>query len=184
MNILTSLKEHKLLINLPENDKAVLVNIGISMLYLSFFCIAYLADRLPPVLQFTDPDMLHLAQKAYLGSVGIMLILLLFVLHMRQKAPNSTLPNIVQMYFIGQPLVLFSVFNGITELVTGLMLGLLPFIGLILFNSKHVFYATVIMWIEILVLAFCVSMEILPNAPLYIEQVKPAQVPLLLPPTK
>ena len=179
MNILTSLKEHKLLINLPENDKAVVVNIGISLLYFLFFCIAYLADLLPPALQFTDPVMLHLAQKTYLGSIGVMLLLLLFVLYMRKKAPNSTLPNIVQIYFIGHPLVLFSVFNGITELITGLMLGLLPFIGLILFNSKHVFYATIIMWIEILVLALCVSLGLLPNAPLYLAHVKPDQVPLL-----
>ncbi len=179
MNIITSLKEHKLLINLPENDKAVVVNIGISVLYFFFFCIAYLADLLPPALQFTDPYMLHLAQKTYLGSIGVMMVLLSFVLYMRKKAPKSSLPNIVQIYFIGHPLVLFSVFNGITELITGLMLGLLPFIGLILFNSKHVFYATIIMWLEILVLALCVSLGLLPNAPLYIAHVKPDQVPLL-----
>jgi len=179
MSIIQSIKEHQLLINLPENDKAVMVNIAVSMLYFFFFLIAFLADFLPPAVQFTNPEAMHLGQKVYLGSVGIMMLLLMFILYMRKKSPESTLANTIQIYFIGHPLVLFSVFNGITQLITGLLLGLLPLIGLILFNNKHVFFSTIILWIEILILACCISLGWLPNAPLYIASVKAEHVPLL-----
>ena len=49
----------------------------------------------------------------------------------------------------------------------------------IYFNPKHVFYATCIMWIEIVVLSIGVSVGVFPNAPLYIDAVKAEQVPLV-----
>jgi diguanylate cyclase (GGDEF)-like protein len=178
MDVAAIIKKHLYVMDLPENDKAVIVNITVSLLYFSYFCIAYFSERVPAAFQVANLHYLHLTEVLSLASVLCLNILLLFILYTRKKNPSSTLPGNIQLYFIGQPLALYAILNGIPQLITGLLLGVLPFLGLILFNRKHVFYATCLMWIEIVGLAIAVSEGLLPNAPLYIDQVKAPHVPL------
>ncbi|GAC1373854.1 MAG: hypothetical protein NVS3B3_09150 [Aquirhabdus sp.] len=133
---------------------------------------------MPEVAQIMNVDALHLSQEIGFASILFMNIFLLFILYMRKINPNSALPNNIQVFLIGQPLMLYAVLNGITQIVTGLLLGMLPLIGIILFNRKHVFFAAGLLWIEILILAVAVSLGYLPNAPLYVAQVKAEQVPI------
>ncbi|MBC7752287.1 MAG: GGDEF domain-containing protein, partial [Candidatus Saccharibacteria bacterium] len=139
----------------------------------AFFC-----QNVPTALQVSNLYYLHVTEVLSIVSILCLNVLLVFILYTRKKNPNSTLPGNIQLYFIGQPLALYAILNGIPQLVTGLLLGVLPFLGLILFNRKHVFFATCLMWIEIVGLAIAVSAGLLPNAPLFIDQVKPAQVPM------
>lgn len=178
VDIASIIKKHLYVMDLPENDKAIIVNLTVSLLYFSYFCIAYFSENVSSALQVTVLHYLHVIELLSLASILCLNILLVFILYVRKKNPSSTLPADIQLYFIGQPLALYAILNGIPQLVTGLLLGVLPFLGLILFNRKHVFYATCLMWIEIVALAFAVSAGLLPNAPLYVDQVKAQQVPL------
>ena len=179
MNLSATLKKYLYVMDLPENDKAVIVNITVSLLYFSYFCVAYFSASLPSSMQITHLYYVHATEVLSLISILCFNILLIYILYVRKTNPTSTLPSNIQLYLIGQPLMLYAILNGIPQLVTGLLLGILPFLGLILFNRKHVFYATLLMWVEIVVLTICVSMGLLPNAPLYIDQVKAAQVPMV-----
>lgn len=178
MDISATLKKYLYVMDLPENDKAIIVNITVTLLYFSYFCVAYFSAALPAAMQITDLHYVHVTEVLSLVSILGLNLLLIYILYVRKTNPSSTLPNNIQVYLIGQPLVLYAILNGIPQLVTGLLLGMLPFLGLILFNRKHVFYAATIVWVEIVLLAICVSMGILPNAPLYVDQVKAAQVPI------
>jgi diguanylate cyclase (GGDEF)-like protein len=178
MDIAAIIKKHLYVIDLPENDKAVIVNLLVTLLYFIFFCICFFSLRIPSALLVTSAYYLHLTQILSLVSILCLNFLLLFILYSRKKNPDSTLPSNIQIYVIFQPLALFAVLNGIPQLITGLLLGILPLLGLILFNRKHVFYVTCVMWIEIIGLAIAVSVGLLPNAPLFVDQVKPAHVPL------
>lgn len=178
MDISATVKKYLYVIDLPENDKAIMVNIGMSLLYLSFVCAAFFAERIPVVAQIMNLDALHLAERIGLISISLMTVFLMFILYVRKVNPDSTLPNNIQIFLIGQPLMLYAVLNGITQIVTGLLLGMLPLIGIILFNRKHVFFAAGLLWLEIIVLAMAVSMGYLPNAPLYVDQVKAEHVPI------
>lgn len=179
MNLSATLKKYLYVMDLPENDKAVIVNITVSLLYFSYFCVAYFSASLPSSMQITHLYYVHATEALSLISILCFNILLIYILYIRKTNPTSTLPSNIQLYLIGQPLMLYAILNGIPQLVTGLLLGILPFLGLILFNRKHVFYATLLMWVEIVVLTICVSIGLLPNAPLYIDQVKAAQVPMV-----
>ncbi len=178
MDVAAIIKKHLYVINLPENDKAIIVNLTVSLLYFSYFCIAFFSLHIPAALEVSNPHFLYWTEVVSLGSVFGLFILLLLILYFRKVNPQSTLPSNIQLYVIFQPLAPLAVFNGIPQLITGLLLGILPLLGLILFNRKHVFYVTCIMWVEIVGLAIGVSTGFLPNAPLYVDQVKPAQVPL------
>lgn len=178
MDISATVKKYFYVIDLPENDKAIMVNIGMSLLYLSFVCAAFFAERIPVVAQIMNFDALHLAERIGLISIALMTVFLIYILYMRKVNPSSTLPNNIQIFLIGQPLMLYAVLNGITQIVTGLLLGMLPLIGIILFNRKHVFYAAGLLWIEVILLAMAVSLGYLPNAPLYVDQVKAEHVPI------
>lgn len=178
MDISATVKKYFYVIDLPENDKAIMVNIGMSLLYLSFVCAAFFAERIPVVAQIMNFDALHLAERIGLISIALMTVFLIYILYMRKVNPSSTLPNNIQIFLIGQPLMLYAVLNGITQIVTGLLLGMLPLIGIILFNRKHVFYAAGLLWLEVILLAMAVSLGYLPNAPLYVDQVKAEHVPI------
>jgi len=178
MDVAAIIRKHLYVIDLPENDKAIIVNLTVSLLYFSYFCIAYFSENMSSALQVTVLHYLHVTEILSLASILCLNGLLAFILYTRKKNPASTLPGNIQLYFIGQPLALYAILNGIPQLITGLLLGVLPFLGLILFNRKHVFYATCLMWFEIVGLAIAVSLGLLPNAPLYVDQVKPAQLPL------
>ncbi len=178
MDVAAIVKKHLYVINLPENDKAIIVNVTVSLLYFSFFCIALYSEHSPAALQMSNIYYLHLTQILSIASILGLNVLLIFILYTRKHNPESTLPSNIQLYLIFQPLTIFAVFNGITQLITGLLLGILPLLGLILFNRKHVFYVTCIMWFEIIGVAVAVSTGLLPNAPLFSAQVKPEQVPL------
>ena len=179
MDIFATIKEKLNVVDLPENDKAIVVNLLVTLHYFGYFSVAYLVQYLPPNFQITNPEYLDLTKKLGLISILCLNIMLVYILYTRRTNPDSTLPNNIQVYLIGQPLAIYAVLNGVTQLVTGLLLGMLPFIGLIMFNRKHVFYATCIMWIEIVVLSIGVSVGVFPNAPLYIDAVKAEQVPLV-----
>lgn len=178
MDIALIIKKHLYVMDLPENDKAIIVNVTVTLLYFSYFCIAYFSQNVPTALQVSNLYYLQVTQVLSLVSILCLNVLLGFILYTRKKNPSSTLPGNIQLYFIGQPLALYAILNGIPQLITGLLLGVLPFLGLILFNRKHVFFATCLMWIEIVGLGVAVSAGLLPNAPLFIDQVKPAQVPM------
>lgn len=178
MDFASIIKKHLFVMDLPENDKAIIVNITVSLLYFSYFCIAYFSQNVPATFQVVNLHYLHITEILSLASILCLNGLLAFTFYTRKKNPTSTLPGNIQLYFIGQPLALYAILNGIPQLITGLLLGVLPFLGLILFNRKHVFYATCLMWFEIVGLAIAVSLGLLPNAPLYVDQVKPAQLPL------
>jgi diguanylate cyclase (GGDEF)-like protein len=178
MDVFAIIKKYLYVLDLPENDKAVIVNILISALYFSYYCVARFSENLPAQFQITNLEYVYLTEQLSLVSILCLNILLLYILYLRRTNPGSMLPNNIQVYLIGQPLALYAILNGVTQLITGLLLGMLPFVGIILFNRKHVFYATCMMWIEIVALAFCVSAGVLPNAPLFVDSVKAAQVPL------
>ncbi len=178
MDVTAIIKKHLYVTDLPENDKAIIVNVLVSLLYGCFFCIAFFSQRIPAALQVSNPYYLHLTEILSLISILCLNLLLLFILYTRKRNPESTLPSNIQLYVIFQPMTLFAILNGIPQIVTGLLLGILPLLGLILFNRKQVFYVTCIMWIEIVGAAIAVSTGVLPNAPLYVDQVKPEQVPL------
>jgi hypothetical protein len=178
MDVTSIIKKHLYVVDLPENDKAIIINIMVSLLYFSYFCIAYFSESVSAEFQVAHLHYLHVTEVLSLVSILCLNVLLAFILYTRKNNPSSTLPSNIQLYFIGQPLALYAILNGIPQLITGLLLGVLPFLGLILFNRKHVFYAACLMWVEIVGLAIAVSTGLLPNAPLFIDQVKPAQVPL------
>jgi diguanylate cyclase (GGDEF)-like protein len=177
MDISATVKKYIYVMDLPESDKAIFVNVGTSLLYLTFACFAYFAEHSLVIAELMNLETVHLAEKVGVISALLMSIFLIFIFYMRKVNPKSELPNNIQIYLIGQPLMIYAVLNGVTQLVTGLLLGMLPLIGVILFNRKHVFYAASLLWIEIVVLAFAVSLGYLPNAPLYISHVKAEQVP-------
>lgn len=179
VDIFATIKKKLNVVDLPENDKAIVVNLLVTLHYFGYFSVAYLVQYLPPNFQITNPEYLDLTKKLGLISILCFNIMLIFILYTRRTNPDSTLPNNIQVYLIGQPLAIYAVLNGVTQLVTGLLLGMLPFIGLIMFNRKHVFYATCMIWIEIVLLSVGVSMGVFPNAPLYIDAVKAQQVPLV-----
>jgi diguanylate cyclase (GGDEF)-like protein len=178
MDVTSIIKKHLYVVDLPENDKAIIINIMVSLLYFSYFCIAYFSESVSAEFQVAHLHYLHVTEVLSLVSILCLNVLLAFILYTRKNNQSSTLPSNIQLYFIGQPLALYAILNGIPQLITGLLLGVLPFLGLILFNRKHVFYAACLMWVEIVGLAIAVSTGLLPNAPLFIDQVKPAQVPL------
>lgn len=178
MDISATVKKYLYIIDLPENDKAIVVNIATSMLYLIFIIFSFFAEHIPAVAQVMNIETLHLAETIGVISIALMTVFLGFILYMRKVNPNSRLPNDIQIYLLGQPLMVYAVLNGMTQIVTGLLLGMLPLIGVILFNRKHVFYAAFLLWIEVVVLAMAVSLGYLPNAPLYVAAVKAAQVPV------
>jgi diguanylate cyclase (GGDEF)-like protein len=178
MDIMSVIKKYIYVIDLPENDKAIIITITSMLLYFSFFLIAYLSQGVSAEFQVANLYYLHVTQVLSLISMLCALIILIFTLYIRKKNPSSMLPGNIQLYFIGQPLALYAILNGIPQLITGLLLGVLPFLGLILFNRKHVFYATCLMWFEIVGLAIAVSLGLLPNAPLYIDSVKAAHLPM------
>ena len=179
VDIFATIKKKLNVVDLPENDKAIVVNLLVTLHYFGYFSVAYLVQYLPANVQITNPEYLDLTKKLGLISILCLNVMLVYILYTRRTNPDSTLPNNIQVYLIGQPLAIYAVLNGVTQLVTGLLLGMLPFIGLIMFNRKHVFYATCIMWIEIVVLSIGVSVGVFPNAPLYIDAVKAEQVPLV-----
>ncbi len=178
MDISTTVKKYFYVIDLPENDKAIMVNVGMSLLYLSFVISAFVAESLPTIALIMNADALHFAEQFGFISIAFMTVFLLFILYMRSVNPHSTLPNNIQIFLIGQPLMVYAVLNGVTQIVTGLLLGMLPLIGIILFNRKHVFYAAFLLWVEVVGLAVAVSLGYLPNAPLYVDQVKAEHVPI------
>jgi diguanylate cyclase (GGDEF)-like protein len=178
MDLASIIKKHIYVIDLPENDKAIIINITVSLLYFSYLCIAYISESAPAEYQVANIHYLRVTEVLSIASILCLNILLFFILRARKKKPSSTLPGIIQLYFLGQPLALYAILNGIPQLITGLLLGVMPFLGLILFNNKHVFYATCLMWIEIVCLAIAVSEGLLPNAPLFIDTVKAAHLPL------
>ncbi|MBP7218165.1 MAG: hypothetical protein KA999_04615, partial [Acinetobacter sp.] len=179
VDIFATIKKKLNVVDLPENDKAIVVNLLVTLHYFGYFSVAYLVQYLPANVQITNPEYLDLTKKLGLISILCLNVMLVYILYTRRTNPDSTLPNNIQVYLIGQPLAIYAVLNGVTQLVTGLLLGMLPFIGLIMFNRKHVFYATCIMWLEIVVLSIGVSVGVFPNAPLYIDAVKAEQVPLV-----
>lgn len=178
MDIFAQIKNILSVVDLPENDKAIVVNIGMSLLYLSFVCFAFSAEHMPAVAQIMNLDVLYFSEQFGLISIALMTVFLMFILYVRKRNPSSTLPNNIQVFLIGQPLMVYAVLNGITQIVTGLLLGMLPLIGIILFNRKQVFYAAGLLWLEVIGLAIAVSLGYLPNAPLYVAQVKAEQIPL------
>ena len=177
MDLSATLKKYIYVMDLPESDKAIFVNVGTSLLYLAFTCFAYFSEHSLLIVELMNLETVQLAEKVGVISALLMSIFLIFIFYIRKVNPKSQLPNNIQIYLIGQPLMIYAVLNGVTQLMTGLLLGMLPLIGLILFNRKHVFYATGLLWIEIVVLAFAVSLGYLPNAPLYVAYVKAEQVP-------
>jgi diguanylate cyclase (GGDEF)-like protein len=178
MDVTSIIRKHIYIIDLHENDKTVIINIMVSLLYFSYFCIAYFSEGVSAEFQVAHLYYLHVTEVLSIVSILCMNVLLAFILYARKNNPSSTRLGNIQLYFIGQPLALYAILNGIPQLITGLLLGVLPFLGLILFNRKHVLYAAYLMWAEIIGLAIAVSTGLLPNAPLFIDQVKPAQVPL------
>jgi diguanylate cyclase (GGDEF)-like protein len=156
-------------IDWPETEKAIFACLIQIMLYLFFFFLASVLGLLPSLHEKQNTAIGQLVAQLSLIFIVLTSALLLFSLHIRQKNPASTLPSTILIYTIGQPLMVFAVLNGIPVIITGLLLAGLPVFGLVLFNSRHVFIAASMIWIEIIVLGAAVSSGLLPDAPLFIK---------------
>lgn len=153
----------------PETEKALFAGMVDLAFYCAFFCIAVASSWLPPASVKINPDALRISATFSALIMALCLLFLLFTLQVRRKNPESTLPGIIKIYTLGQPLMVMAVLNGVPVLVTGLLLSAAPVFGMMLFNSRHVFIATGMIWIEIILIGSAVSLGYLPDAPLYIK---------------
>lgn len=156
-------------IDWTETEKAVFACLIEISLFLSFFCIGIFAEKIPAIRQTTNPEVVQLTIRFTLSVVVLWCLVLLLTLHIRRKNPDSRLPNIIHAYLIGQPLLVMAVLNGVPAMVTGLFLSATPIFGLMLFNSRHVLFATALIWFETILLGVAVSLGYLPDAPLYLK---------------
>ena len=178
MKVLDQCKRIESLGDAPETEKAAFISMAMTGLYALFLLVAMAAKLLPGIFQDAASAGINLVIGVSLVAIAYLQILRLVALHLRKTNPDASSPIVIHVYLIGQPLMVLAVLNGVPMLITGLLLGTMPALGIAFLNSRHVFYATILIWLELVVLGACVSLGLLPNAPLYTYAVKTQTYPL------
>lgn len=169
MRLIKQLKQLGNPIDWREAEKTLL-SVGLNFsLFALFFIIASVSLSNPGLRSASNPAAVTFT---WYFSLGCMLFWGLFfsqVYRLRKHRPDDIRPAILTAYLFGAPLMVMAVLNGIHSIVTGIMLAAAPIFGLILFNNRHVYIASALNWLGIILIGIFVNMGWLPDAPLYIK---------------
>ncbi|MFP5430673.1 MAG: GGDEF domain-containing protein [Gammaproteobacteria bacterium] len=147
-----------------------LLGIGLNTsLFALFFLIASVSLLVPEFRSASNPAALTFTWYFSLGCMAMWGILFVIVYRLRQRDPDAIGPAIITVYLFGAPMMVMAVLNGIHSIVTGILLASAPIFGLILFNNRHVYIATVLNWMGIILIGIGVNLGWLPDAPLYLK---------------
>lgn len=147
-----------------------LLGIGLNFaLFALFFVIASISLLLPGLRSASNPAAVTFTWYFSLGCMVLWGILFTFVHRVRRRDPDAMGPAIITVYLFGAPLMVMAILNGIHSIVTGILLASAPIFGLILFNNRHVYFASALNWLGIILIGVGVNLGWLPDAPLYIK---------------
>lgn len=151
----------------PQVDRALLACTMVCFMYLFFLGSGLFAAALPDLTSHINRAALTQVNIFTFSQVLLWSLLLALFWLVRQQQSNSALPATIVIYLFGQPLMILAYFNGVHTIVTGLMLAVSPAFGFVLFQSRHVTYSMLIVWVEVIVLAVAVVLGWLPDGPLF-----------------
>lgn len=151
----------------PAVDAAILACLIIIGMNLFFLITGLIGVFVPQMATHVEREVLVWLNLFCLAMMVSWSALALACLAVRRHNPDSTLPGLIITYMFGHPLVVLAWFNGVHSIVTGLLLAVTPAFGFVMFKNRHVMNALLITWLEIIILAFAVSMGWLVDAPLF-----------------
>lgn len=156
-------------IDWTETGKTLL-GIGLNFsLFALFFVIASASLLLPGLRSASNPAAVTFTWYFSLGCMLMWGLLFVIVYRVRRQHPDTIIPAIITVYLFGAPLMVMAVLNGIHSIVTGILLASSPIFGIILFNNRHVYIASALNWLGIILIGIGVSRGWLPDAPLYLK---------------
>lgn len=169
MRLTEQLKQRGNPIDWPHTEKTLL-GIGLNMsLFALFFVIATISMLSPGLRSASNPVAVTFTWYFSLGCMLMWGVLFAFVQRVRRRDPEAMGPAIITVYLFGAPLMVMAVLNGIHSIVTGILLASAPIFGLILFNNRHVYVASALNWLGIILIGIGVNLGWLPDAPLYLK---------------
>ena len=151
----------------PPVDGALLSCAMIIAMNLLFLVTGLIAQKIPALAPHTQPSVLPILNLFTLAVILLWSLLFAVFWRQRQRDRWSHTPGLIVTYLFGHPLVVLAYFNGVHSIITGLLLAVAPAFGFVMFKNRHVMNAMLIIWVEIILLAFAVSMGWLRDAPLF-----------------
>lgn len=169
MRLIDRLKQLGNPIDWSDTEKTLL-GIGLNFcLFALFFSIASASLMTPGLRSASNPAAVTFTWYFSLGCMLVWGVFFSLVYRVRKHRPDDMRPAIITVYLFGAPLMVMAVVNGIHSIVTGIMLAAAPIFGLILFNNRHVYVASALNWLGIILIGIFVNTGWLPDAPLYIK---------------
>jgi diguanylate cyclase (GGDEF)-like protein len=154
----------------PPTDGALLACVMVLGMNLVFLATGVIAEVLPQLAPHIEKTVLRQFNLFCLAMIACWMGVFLLTLVMRRRNPQSLIPGLIVTYLFGHPMVVMAYFNGVHSMVTGLLLAVTPAFGFVMFGNRHVMNALLLIWLEIILLGFAVSLGWLADAPLYGDQ--------------
>lgn len=151
----------------PPVDGALLSCAMIIAMNLLFLGAGVIAQLFPAVAPHAQQSVLPIVNLFTLAVILLWSILFGLFWRQRKRNPLSRTPGLIVTYLFGHPLVVLAYFNGVHSIITGLLLAVTPAFGFVMSKNRHVMNAMLIIWAEIILLAFAVSLGWVADAPLF-----------------